>query len=171
MSFVQTHTGRFVDFIEPKPDDFCIEDVAQGLANECRFSGNTKRFYSVAEHVWHCSWLVPSEFAYEALMHDRVEYLTGDMPAPLKNLCSEFRNIEQRLERASADAFNLPVEMSDPVHRADLQMLFVEKDQALAADRDWGWECEFEVPEVELSFWGPEEARYHFMHRYHEVKP
>jgi len=79
-----TYSGRTVDLAAPDFDRFEIEDIARPLAYQCRFVGNTRAFYSVAQHCVLASRLVPEAFAYDALMHDAEEAFTGDWPTPWK---------------------------------------------------------------------------------------
>lgn len=50
MSYIAISTGRHIDFVNITPDQICIEDIARGLSNECRFAGQLESFYSVAQH-------------------------------------------------------------------------------------------------------------------------
>ena len=47
---IVTYTGKLFDIFDPKPELVCIEDIAHSLANQCRYTGHTKVFYSVAQH-------------------------------------------------------------------------------------------------------------------------
>ena len=71
-----------------------IEDIAHGLAFQCRFNGQTGTFYSVAQHSLMVMSLVPEELQFAALLHDAAEAYLGDMVKPLKNLFPECSRIE-----------------------------------------------------------------------------
>ena len=75
-------SGRLFDFLDPHGSDFSIEDIAHGLAHVCRYAGQCRAFFSVAEHSIIVSDLV-TEFAYEALLHDAAEAFIGDITRPL----------------------------------------------------------------------------------------
>jgi hypothetical protein len=47
---IMTHSGKTIDFLDPDPEQICIEDIARGLALCNRYNGHTKLPYSVAEH-------------------------------------------------------------------------------------------------------------------------
>ena len=68
-----TYSGRTLDLENPDFSRFDIEDIARPLAYQCRFVGNTRAFYSVAQHCVLASELAPAGFEYEALMHDSEE--------------------------------------------------------------------------------------------------
>lgn len=78
MSFIQTLSGHHFDYRNISHDAICIEDIATGLSNTCRFAGQLPEFYSVAQHSVHVSQIVPPEFAFEALMHDAPEAWCND---------------------------------------------------------------------------------------------
>jgi len=80
MSWILTASGRHFNYLDPRPGDIDILDIAQGLANECRYTGQTRAFYSVAQHAWLASQIVPRICALEALLHDASEAYCKDIP-------------------------------------------------------------------------------------------
>lgn len=108
MTWLLTYSGREFDLIDPQPDMIDLIDIAHGLANECRFSGQCRFYYSVAQHSVLVSQNVPPEFAFEALMHDASEAYLKDIPRPLKQLLPDYRAIEQRVEAVIRYRFGLP---------------------------------------------------------------
>ncbi len=100
MSYISTFTGKHFDFINITMDDICIEDIAQGLSNECRFAGQINQFYSVAQHSVYVSQIVPPEYALEALLHDASEAYCKDLPSPLKALLPDYKVIEKGIQKA-----------------------------------------------------------------------
>lgn len=73
-SWILTASGRHIDLLAPCPDEIMIEDIALGLSRECRFSGQTREFYSVAQHSVLVSLIVPEEFALPALPNQTNSY-------------------------------------------------------------------------------------------------
>ena len=86
MSWITTQSGKHFDFNNLSAADICIEDISCALSNLCRFTGHVQDFYSVAQHSVHVSYLVPPEFALEALLHDAAEAYCNDISAPRKRL-------------------------------------------------------------------------------------
>src|SRR5258708_39476115 len=82
---IMLHSGAWFDFCAPASSCFNIEDIAHGLANICRYAGQCKRFYSVAEHSILVSQTAKG-FEYEALLHDAAEAFVGDISRPLKQM-------------------------------------------------------------------------------------
>ena len=137
-SWILTRSGRHIDFQNPDPAEIAIEDIAVALSRECRFSGQTQEFYSVAQHSVRTSRIVPEAFALEALLHDATEAFIKDLPSPLKGMLPEYSRIERTLDRAIRRKFGLPGEMSGPVHRADRVLLATEKRDLMPEDScDW----------------------------------
>lgn len=138
MSWILTASGRHFDYLDPRGEDIDILDIAQGLANECRYAGHTRAFYSVAQHAWLASQIVPPACALEALLHDATEAYCKDIPRPLKQLLPDYRDIEDRVDGAIRAAFGLPFAMSWEVKAADLVMLATERRDLMPAD-DTPW--------------------------------
>ena len=137
-SWILTRSGRHPDFLDPHPGEIEIFDIAVALSRECRFSGQTRRAYSVAQHSVLASRIVPEAFAREALLHDATEAYLRDLSRPLKHLVPEYLRIERRLDRVIRQKFGLPAEKSDPVDLADRILLATEKRDLMPEDScDW----------------------------------
>lgn len=93
---IETASGRFLDLLKPNPDDIYLSDIASGLSKCCRYAGQIKVFYSVAEHSVLVHDLVrhewketrdtdtPSGLLQAALFHDAAEAYIGDITSPAK---------------------------------------------------------------------------------------
>src|ERR671915_2336886 len=116
--YLQTISGRWVNPFDPDPEQLDIGDITRALANQCRFGGHCRVFYSVAQHSVIVSELVEerggdAQDAFAALMHDATEAYLGDMPHPLKHrsaLGAEFQAAERRLEGVIRDRFAINVD-------------------------------------------------------------
>ena len=69
-TYVSTYLGNRFYPLEPRIDKVAIEDIAHGLAFQCRFNGQTCDFYSVAQHSLIVADLVPESHRLAALLHD-----------------------------------------------------------------------------------------------------
>ena len=103
MSWIRTYTGQQHLYDYPAGNVYALEDIAHGLSLTCRFSGQCRRFYSVAEHCLHVADLAPQRYKAFALLHDAAEAYICDIPGPLKSLCSEYRDIEWDVEHSIYD--------------------------------------------------------------------
>ncbi|MDP3133715.1 MAG: phosphohydrolase, partial [Burkholderiaceae bacterium] len=93
-TYISTFKGNRFYPAEPRIDGIDIEDIAHGLAYQCRFNGQTSAFYSVAQHSLMVADLVPPALRRAALLHDAAEAYLGDMVKPLKALVPDFGHIE-----------------------------------------------------------------------------
>jgi uncharacterized protein len=142
--YLQTVSGRWVNPFEPDPEQLDAGDIARALANQCRFGGHSRVFYSVAQHRVIVSEEVErrggdAEDALAALMHDASEAYLGDMPHPLKHrspLGAAFRTAEADLERAIRARFALRAEVPE-IKRVDRSLLAAER-RAFSAE-EWAW--------------------------------
>jgi 5'-deoxynucleotidase YfbR-like HD superfamily hydrolase len=126
--YVSTFLGHRFFLTRPHIDDVAIEDIAHGLAYQCRFNGQTREFYSVAQHSLMVMQLVPAPLRLAALLHDAAEAYLGDMVKPLKNLFPEFSAIEARVMQIIGERFTVDLEHLDPAIKvADLVALATEK--------------------------------------------
>lgn len=136
MTWILTSTGRRVDFADPQPDAIDIIDIANGLSKQCRFSGQCRAHYSVAQHCVLVSAIVPRQAAMAALLHDAAEAYMHDMPSPLKQMLPEFQTIERRLQDAIHVHFGVQISDDDrqAIAHADLVMLATERRELMPHD-------------------------------------
>jgi hypothetical protein len=143
-AWIETFSGRKFEILNPKPESIVIEDVAHALSQICRFGGHTRYAYSVAQHSYLGSFLVPEEDALWFLLHDASEAYISDLVSPLKHLTKVgevYLPIEKRIMQAVCQKFNLPLAQPPSVHAADVAMLHAEKEQLMGSvpwDRKWG---------------------------------
>lgn len=167
--------GKFYP-LDPRPEDVDILSVARGLAMTCRYGGQVRRYYCVAEHCWHVSNAVPSEYALEALLHDSSEAFIGDMIRPLKHQpeMAEFRRAEERIEDAIRARFGI---VSTSESRAAIKeidnRILVNEITILSANPNQYLETpllrDLQPLDVELMCWSPTAAEKMFLHRFEEL--
>lgn len=169
----QVSHGRWVYPLDPRPEEIFIEDIAASLSKLCRYIGHSRAFYSVAQHSYLVSHLVPREHAMWGLLHDASEAYTGDISKPVKNAFESvapgvFADLEEKIERAIATKFDLQWPMPSEVKTADIIALATEKRDLLhPSELDWG-----PLPEPDATpIWALDHstAQLQFMWRYHEI--
>jgi hypothetical protein len=175
--WIQTYSGRKLYLADPRPEDFCLEDIAHATARINRFTGHGG-CYSVAQHMVLAAEMAERHYARSGdhlmgrmLLHDAVEAYYGDVSSPLKALLPGYRELELRAERMIESAFGVAF-LEDPrVKEIDLRMLLTERPIVFRHVLPWDeqWCC---VPdglnlhpfplsedwEVDWRPWGPEMA-------------
>ncbi|MHB8368941.1 MAG: hypothetical protein ACYDBP_04510 [Leptospirales bacterium] len=168
--WILTNGGRHVNLLSPRTEEIDIADIAVGLSRECRFSGQTQEFYSVAQHSVLASRIVPEELALEALLHDATEAFIRDIPYPLKKRLPEYKRIEMILDGIIRERFGLPTEMSPAVHQSDRILLATEKRDLMAEDSfPWPILEGVEPLSDRIAPWSPGVAKKRFLHRFTEL--
>lgn len=170
MSWIITHTGQRFELLSPAAAMVHPADIAHSLAHLCRFNGHTHEHYSVAQHCYIASTLVPPEDALAALLHDAPEAYIGDMVRPLKQLLPEFKAVEARIWAAICERFDLAAELPASVHQVDMALLGTERRDLMPAHPD-EWEClaGIELQQRHIKPWPADEARIHYFNRLMEL--
>ena len=104
-AWIETFSGIKFHFLNPQPSEIRIEDIAHSLALTCRFGGQCREFYSVAEHSIRVAEIVPNEWKLLGLLHDASEGYMPDIPRPMKAELPDFINIELGILKAIWDKF------------------------------------------------------------------
>lgn len=131
---ITTHSGRQVSLINPITTSIDINDIAHGLAYQCRFNGQVNRFYSVAQHSMMVASILPDHLKLAGLLHDAAEAYLGDMIQPLKLLIPEFEEIEMRFHAVIGQRFRVDLTPQPDIKHADLVALATEKRDLLPRD-------------------------------------
>jgi uncharacterized protein len=132
---ITTRSGRQVNLLDPHYSQIDIGDIAHGLAYQCRFNGQTSRFYSIAQHSLMVASILPDHLKLAGLLHDAAEAYVGDVVQPLKVLLPDYQAIEQRFTQAIGQRFNVNLDHHPEVKRADLIALATEKRDLLPRER------------------------------------
>lgn len=171
-----TFSGVAFDLVEPTPDMVSIKDIAHALANQCRFAGHSRRYYSVAEHCLYVSRALPAGMRLHGLLHDAAEAYVHDIVRPLKKMLPDYWLIENRIMRAVSERFGLPQQPSRELYEADQRMLATEAEYLMASPpRPWSIGAEpYELREIGLRYPGqmglpPGEAHRRFLERFAEL--
>lgn len=164
MGWIQTSSGRRVDLLRPDPEQIDPVDIAHALANQCRFNGHCKQFYSVAEHSTLGAAMTSGdqELARYFLLHDAAEAYLGDIVSPLKGLLPAYQEMEHEFWLAIAVRFDLHPRMPDAIKEIDARMLATEREQVLSPPGRW--DCKAEpFPNLQISFLEPMTAKTTFL--------
>lgn len=137
--WIQTFTGIQFWPMNPCSEDLDIIDIAKSLSQQCRYTGHTREFYSVAEHAVRVSRILPPEYKQWGLMHDASEAYLADMASPVKKFFLLYQEKEEQLHKLVAERFELSWPMPNKVTEADWIMLATEKRDLLGPEpASWG---------------------------------
>jgi len=159
--FIVTYTGRRFRVDAPTVSQVDIFDIAHSLSMQCRFTGHTKRFYSVAEHSVLVSRRVPEPFALCGLLHDATEAYLTDVAKPVKRLLPDYNTLESNLYRIIALKFGLPRAIPPEVKEADRAYLLIEANQLMPGGQGYST-----PDEPWIVGWSPERAEQAFLDRF-----
>lgn len=169
-----TYTGKRFYLLDPKIEDIDIRDIAHGLALQCRWTGQSKFHYSIAQHSYYCSLICPKKDALDLLLHDSSEAFISDLSRPLKHYTdagTAYRLLERVIQGAIRQRFGLKQEPKS-VHIADNQMLYAEKNQIMASTA-WDETLEIQqnlgVADIKIKRWAPEYAERMFLKRFKQL--
>ena len=169
------------DLENPLWGKLTIKHVAHMLSRINRFVGATHGCfgYSVAQHSWYVSQLVPERFRKAALLHDGHEPLTGlgDLTRPAVDALPESARIAIQSARRAMDihianAFGFAADQmwAPVVKQADDQMLAIE-NAILRNQPSRGVFANLEIVR-DLAYggvWEPDVARERFYKRFLEI--
>lgn len=183
--WIQTFTGRQYWPLDPRADEVDIADIAHALSLLCRFTGHCERFYSVAEHSVHVSFVVDApgiarQLVLHALLHDAAEAYCNDIARPVKRSITGYDEIEGLNAAVIFERFGLPgLRPHDQklLKQADNAMLVAEME-VLMKPPPVAW-TPVDVPDDMLrearyrvswgKQWGPLAWEANFLHRFTEL--
>jgi len=180
ITHITTYTGKVFDFLNPKPEMVCIEDIAHALANICRYTGHVKQFYSVAQHsVLMANADLPGD-PLVRLLHDSAEAYIGDMASPWKRLLwvNDFgdlisvKGFEQNVQAVIGMSLGVDLTHSVEVKESDIRMFWTEVRDLMPKmpeDFDWG-PPRMEPLEAKIIPWNPITAEGMFLSTYNKIK-
>lgn len=175
--WIETVSGIKIEFLNPRPEQIKITDIAHALSNNCRFTGQCRKFYSVAEHSWHVARMLegtPLEVQLAGLLHDASEAYLADIATPVKRELPEYKVIEDNLMVAIAKKYNFEWPMHPAVKYADLMALSNEAHHLLPSrGNEWDTWRQVKRPPIIDSYrpigMVPDTARQVFLDRFYEL--
>jgi 5'-deoxynucleotidase YfbR-like HD superfamily hydrolase len=140
-TWILTYSGRRVEPLSPRVDDIAIIDIAHALSQQCRWTGHTSEFYSVAQHSVMVADLVTNpEWKLHALLHDASEAYLCDIAKPVKETptFAEYKVAEARLTDVIYEAMGLTMtpEIHNAIKVADRRLCATEGVQLVRGYRD-----------------------------------
>lgn len=133
---LRTHSGQYINITQPDYEHIYPVDIAVGLSRAMRFSGHTRKPYSVAEHSIWCAEkaeeIHPDKpgIAFKLLLHDAHEFLLCDVGSPFKKLLEEYSHYAQILQDAVHVRYGVRISNTDENIIAGIDKMALE----------WEWE-------------------------------
>lgn len=136
--WIEIYGGEKFYPLDPRPEELKLETITHGLSMMCRFNGQCKRFFSVAQHSINVvrevafltrNWDRKSALKAQLLaaLHDASECLgISDICAPAKRYMPEYRSIEEKIQYVVWEAFGL-------IHSNEEYEIIDRVDKAMSA--------------------------------------
>lgn len=169
---ILTASGLYVEPLNLQAEDVRLSDIAHALSNQCRFSGHTRHFYSVAEHSVRVMDSLRADGASIdvlrwGLLHDASEAYLVDLPRPLKldpTFGAFYREAETRAQDAIAEAFGLGWPEPLAVKVMDVRLLATERRDLMPPGGDWAVLDGVKPLHYRMTPWSADTARTMFLH-------
>lgn len=175
-SYIETVSGIHFEFLDPKPEQIKVADIAHALSMNCRFVGQCRKFYSVAEHSWHVARLLegtPLEVQMAGLLHDASEAYITDVASPVKQYMPEYQKMEDGIMSAIAEKYGFEYPLHPAVKRADRVMLATEAHHLLPSRGEswdmWKYEKRLVLDAYKPIGMQPETAQQVFLDKFFEL--
>lgn len=158
--WLTTFKGKKFHYLDPQEDEIDIRDIAHALSLTCRFGGHCKEFYSVAEHSVRVAQEVSQENKLAALLHDAHEAYLHDVPRPVKQDISGYKEIADGIQQAINQKFG--VFPTQEIRKADNVLLMTEARDLGLDTTDWA-ECSLSILDEVIYPWTSSDAEASFL--------
>ena len=172
--FILTYSGLNFSLHDESINAFRLRDIAHSLSMQCRFTGHTKRFYSVAEHcVLMSRHVTDLDCKIVALYHDAAEAYLGDVASPVKQQLPDYKKLEENIERRLFMwlDYSVPPYVKQLIKILDTRILLRERNELLLpVNKSW-IENEVTTPlDVDIMCWPPAKAEEEFLKQSEEIR-
>lgn len=172
--WTQSASGAVFRLGDLENNVYLIEDIATSLAKQCRYNGNCRYFYSVAQHCVLASRVAEPKHKLAALLHDASEAYIGDIVRPIKKSLAGLEAAEDLLHASIFKHFGLSFPMDPEIDVIDRRMLRTEMALLMPQGDPvaWGY-ADVEPYEGILtspsSVWTWEQAEYQFINAFEKL--
>ncbi len=170
-NWIQTFLSKKYFPLDPRPEDVEIEDIAHSLSFLCRYNGHIKKFYSVAEHCWIISHVVPPELALKGLLHDASEAYMSDIPRPFKYSVElkKFREVEHLNSKVIYNKFGLSDDEPAIIKEFDGRIITNEKHSLFNTIHPEFTDTLPRIKGIRIRGWSPKTAKLRYLERFNEL--
>lgn len=143
--YVHTVSGNKFNPLSGRVTEVDVLDIAHGLSQVVRYSGQCSSFYSVAEHsllvldILKTLYPKDIESQWAGLLHDATEAYICDLPTPIKKLLPQYQEIEANLNSQISEYFEIrwTKQVKERVKEADRIALALEVPHLFEDLEDW----------------------------------
>ena len=166
----ETYTGKFYA-MDPHSEEVNIEDIAHGLSLICRYAGQCKHFYSVAQHCLNVYADLKNQ-GYDktiqliGLLHDATEIYISDLPKPFKIAIPEYNKAEENIARVIYEKFNLPFKderIEKIIKFSDNEVLYNEAEELMNNIDNWASNKPHRKLDIDTSLKDPNEVEKEYL--------
>ena len=178
--WMQTSMGGKFFPADPRPGDFCISDLANGQALDCRYGGQGRvdRYYSVAEHGTHMARYsikdgAPAVVSMVVLMHDCTEGFLNDLSRAVKHeVGAGYNNMEDHFKDVIWRKYGLT--QAAEAHHAyvkdlDRRIVPLEKQAIMRYPQPWAYDQFRALDSITIQCWTPPQAKLEWLLTYEEL--
>jgi len=184
-AWMQTNSGKKFYPEDPRPEDICMNDIANGLALDIRYGGQGDIYkpLTVAEHSTHMARHVMREtwaddqlmyrVAFLALLHDAPEAYLNDLTRPVKKAVGEaYYSLEAKLEEVifvKYDLLDTHARWAAYIKELDIRIIPLEKAAVHPRAQAWLSDHQDPLPHVYIQCWSAPDAKGHFLATYDNI--
>jgi len=179
-AWMQTSMGGKFFPLDPRPEDFCISDLANGMALDCRYAGQGRvdRYYSVAEHCVHMARYSIRDSTHPTvsmvvLLHDAAEGFFNDLPRAVKHAVgSAYSDLEDNFQDIILAKYKLliiSVENAHYIKDLDRRMVPLEKAVIMRYPQPWAYDQFEPLDGITIQCWTPSQAKLEWLVTYEQL--
>lgn len=184
-AWMHTNSGKRFFPLDPRPEDICMNDIANGLAMDCRYAGQglTSRYYSVAEHSVHMAeyaWRDTGKglVALATLLHDAAEAYLNDLPRAVKKAVDlsggGYSSVESRISAVVWEKYNVDGVFADArlggyIKDLDRRIVPLEKEAICRHKLEWAYDQFEPLVGATIQCWNPYDAKREFAELYYNL--
>lgn len=170
-AYIETSEGVKFEFLNPRPEQVNIKDIAYALSNQARWNGHVP-FFSVAEHSVAVAARLPPSLQLAGLLHDGAEAYLSDIPSPIKRFLPDYQAMEEKVQAVVNAKFQIALSPEDValVKEADKDATATEAYYLLRSKgRDWNSVFFKPNKDYKPRLMPPPEAVQLFLHWFHSL--
>ncbi len=172
--FILTYSGINFLLYGESTNGFSLKDIAHSLSMQCRYTGHTSQFYSVAEHcVLMSRYVIDLDYKFMALYHDAVEAYVGDLASPVKRESPGYKKVEENIERRLFMwlGYNVSPLVKKLIKILDIRIMLCERDELLPEiDGQWAEDGVVTPLDINIMCWSPAMAEKEFLKQAEKIK-